>query len=114
VYAIVRRVPRGRVTTYGAIAAAIPTPAGVRPASYRRIAPRWVGYAMSAAPEAVPWQRVVNARGLVSPRPGFGAALQRSLLAQEGIRFSRQGRIDLGRYGWRPRAASPSLHSPRR
>jgi len=103
VYAIVRRIPRGRVTTYGSIAARIAPPPGVDPLAYRRIRARWVGYAMAAAPENIPWQRVINVRGCVSPRLGFGAAWQRARLRQEGIRFTADGRIDLDRYGWKPR-----------
>jgi methylated-DNA-protein-cysteine methyltransferase-like protein len=103
VYAIVRRIPRGRVTTYGSIAAAIQDPDGIDPLAYRRIRARWVGYAMADAPEDIPWQRVVNALGRISPRPGFGAAWQKALLRREGIRFSRQGRIDLKDHGWTPR-----------
>jgi methylated-DNA-protein-cysteine methyltransferase-like protein len=105
VYAIVKRIPRGRVTTYGTIGAAIPPPAGIDPLAYRRIRARWVGYAMAAAPDELPWQRVVNAAGGISPRPGFSAAWQRRELAREGIRFSRAGRIDLDRFGWSPRRA---------
>ena len=102
VYAIVRRIPHGRVTTYGSIAARIAPPRGVDPLGYRRIRARWVGYAMAAAPENVPWQRVVNAAGRISPRLGFGAAWQRAKLRQEGIRFRADGRINLDRYGWKP------------
>ncbi len=104
VYSIVRRIPRGRVTTYGSIAARIAPPPGVDPIAYRRIRARWVGYAMAAAPENIPWQRVINARGRISPRLGFGAAWQRARLREEGIRFAADGRIDLDRYGWSPRA----------
>jgi methylated-DNA-protein-cysteine methyltransferase-like protein len=103
VYLIVRRIPRGRVSTYGSIAASIPAPAGIDPLAYRRIRARWVGYAMASAPEGIPWQRVVNALGRVSPRPGFGAAWQMGRLTREGIRFTRQGGIDLKKYGWAPR-----------
>jgi len=106
VYAIVRRVPRGRVTTYGSIAASIPAPAGIDPLAYRRIRARWVGYAMASSSEAIPWQRVVNALGRISPRPGFGAAWQKAKLSREGIRFSRQGCIDLKKYGWAPRRST--------
>ena len=91
------------MTTYGAIAQAIPTPNEIDSLAYRRIRARWVGYAMAAAPESVPWQRVVNAAGRISPRPGFGAARQRAELACEGVRFTQQGRIDLTKYGWFPR-----------
>ncbi len=96
IHAVVRRIPRGRVASYGQVARL----AGL--ASHARL----VGYAMAALPDGtrVPWQRVVNAQGRVSPRatPGYDA-LQRALLEREGVRFEAQGRIDLGRYGWRPR-----------
>jgi len=103
----VRRIPRGRVTTYGSIAASIPAPSGIDPLAYRRIRARWVGYAMASAPDGIPWQRVVNALGRISPRPGFGAARQKAQLSWEGIRFSRQGRINLKKYGWAPRRSAP-------
>ena len=103
VYAIVRRIPRGRVTTYGSIAARLAPPLGVDPLAYRRIRARWVGYAMAAAPENIPWQRVINAAGRISPRLGFGAAWQRAKLRREGVRFRADGRINLDRYGWTPR-----------
>ncbi len=104
VYALVRRIPRGRVMTYGAIAALIPTPPGVAADSYRRVRARWVGYAMARCPEAIPWQRVVNAQGRVSRRPGHGPYVQRWLLRREGVRFARGDRILLERYAWQPTA----------
>jgi methylated-DNA-protein-cysteine methyltransferase-like protein len=106
VYDLVRRIPRGRVTTYGAIAARIHCPSWIDPLAYRRIRARWVGYAMACAPEKIPWQRVINAAGRTSARPGFGVPWQRARLRQEGIRFLKDGRIDLGRYGWTPRFRS--------
>jgi len=57
-----------------------------------------VGAAMAKCPEAVPWQRVINAQGAISPRPG--AEHQRRLLEEEGVQFDAQGRIDFGKYGW--------------
>jgi len=97
IHAVVRRIPRGRVATYGQVAAL----AGLGGHA------RQVGYALhTLGPDSnVPWQRVVNARGEVSPRrmPGWDA-LQRVLLAREGIGFDARGRIDLARQGWRPRA----------
>lgn len=92
VYAAVRRIPRGKVTTYGRIAAMI-----------ERCTPRMVGYALAASgPEQkLPWQRVVNASGRISAHgDGAGSLVQRELLEREGVRFDRTGRIDLGRYGW--------------
>jgi methylated-DNA-protein-cysteine methyltransferase-like protein len=64
---------------------------------------RQVGYAMHALPDgtAVPWHRVVNAKGEISRRKsGSGALVQRVLLEREGVRFTGRGRIDLERFGW--------------
>jgi len=97
IHAVVRRIPRGRVATYGQVAQL----AGLSGHA------RQVGYALHALSEGspVPWQRVVNARGEVSPRrmPGW-VGLQRALLEREGIDFDARGRIDLSRRIWRPRA----------
>jgi methylated-DNA-protein-cysteine methyltransferase-like protein len=93
IYAAVRRVPRGRVSTYGHIARLARLPGHARQ----------VGYAMHALPAAtgVPWQRIVNAKGEISRRSrGDGELTQRILLEREGVRFSARGRIDLARYGW--------------
>ncbi len=96
IYSMVKRIPRGRVATYGQIAAL----AGLAGHA------RQVGYALNALPdgEPVPWHRVINARGEVSRRsePGW-EALQRRLLEAEGVSFDARGRVPLGRFGWRPR-----------
>lgn len=96
IWRIVSRIPRGRVATYGQVAEL----AGLQRAARR------AGYAMHALPHGtrVPWQRVVNARGELSARsdPG-GELVQRALLEREGIAFDARGRIDLARFGWRPR-----------
>ncbi|HEX2190543.1 MAG TPA: MGMT family protein [Longimicrobiaceae bacterium] len=97
VYAVVRRIPRGRVATYGQVAAL----AGL-PGQARR-----VGYALAALPggSAVPWHRVVNAQGRISARgtdPG-SVLPQRFRLEEEGVGFDEGGRIPLERFGWRPR-----------
>ncbi len=104
-YDLVRAVPPGRVMTYGAIAACLEPPPHVARAAYVRIGPRWVGYALARCPEDVPWHRVVNARGGISPRPGHGPHVQRALLLQEGVAFEKDGRIDLQRWAWSPDAA---------
>ena len=97
IYAAVRRIPRGRIATYGQIAEL----AGLGGHA------RQVGYALRAldADDALPWHRVLNAQGSVSPRaePG-GDRVQHALLEREGIRFDERGRADLDRFGWRPRA----------
>jgi methylated-DNA-protein-cysteine methyltransferase related protein len=91
IYAIVRRVPKGRVVTYGQIARALGSPR----------AARTVGWAMRACPANVPWHRVVNARGQVSLRPTSGYHEQTARLKVEGVRFDRADRIDLLKYGWK-------------
>lgn len=96
IYDTVRRIPRGRVATYGQVAAL----AGLAGHA------RQVGYALHALPDGstVPWQRVINARGEISLRRVPGAGLtQRMLLEKEGVRFDARGRIALARYRWVPR-----------
>jgi methylated-DNA-protein-cysteine methyltransferase related protein len=88
------------VATYGQIAALLPPPGAMDPKAYLAFGPRWVGGAMAACPEDVPWQRVINAQGRISPRPG--ALDQRVLLEEEGIRFDEAARIDLKKYRWEP------------
>ncbi len=100
VYEIVRQIPAGRVTTYGQIAGMLLPPAGVDPAAYERLSPRWVGTAMAQCPDDVPWQRVINSQGKVSHRPGYGPLVQRKLLEQEGVVFDEKERVDLKKYGW--------------
>lgn len=99
VWKIVRQVPRGRVVTYGQIARMIPLPPEVSPEEYATFGARWVGGAMADSPDGVPWQRVINAQGKISRRPG--ADLQRRLLEEEGIPFNND-KIDLKKYQWRP------------
>ena len=97
IYAVIRRVPRGRVATYGQIA----TLAGLKGHA------RQVGYALHALPagSAVPWHRVINAKGEVSRRSQFGDEVrQRMLLEAEDVEFDWRGRVSLRQYRWRPRA----------
>ena len=89
IYAEVRRIPHGRVSTYGGIA--------------RRLgacSARQVGYAMAALPvgSSVPWHRVINHKGEISLREGAGR--QRKLLEAEGVGFDDQGRVNLSQVGW--------------
>ena len=101
-------IPLGRVASYGQIAGLLRPPAGVDPKAYLAFGPRWVGGAMAACPEDVPWQRVVNVRGQISPRPG--AEGQRTLLEEEGIQFDDRLRIDLKKYRWEPDEAWCCAH----
>jgi methylated-DNA-protein-cysteine methyltransferase-like protein len=98
VWEITRKIPRGRVATYGQIAKMIPPPNGVELEGYKAFAPRWVGGAMANCPDDVPWQRVINSKGEISERAG--AERQRILLEEEGVEFDAKGRIDLKKYGW--------------
>ncbi len=98
VWEIVRQIPSGRVTSYGQIAAMIPPPDGMDPKSYDAFAARWVGGAMAACPNDVPWQRVINSQGKLSLRAG--AEQQRELLIDEGVFFNERGRVDFKRFGW--------------
>src|SRR6266852_7059212 len=91
IYAVVKRIPRGRVATYGQVA----TLAGLDGHA------RQVGYAMHDLPpdSGVPWHRVINARGEISPRSGGDShELQRMLLEAEGVEFDLAGRIELARF----------------
>ncbi len=89
---VVRRIPPGKVATYGQIARLLGVPH----------AARTVGWALRAVPEGsdVPWQRVINFRGAISLATGQGADLQRALLEEEGVVFDAQGCVDLKLYGW--------------
>jgi methylated-DNA-protein-cysteine methyltransferase related protein len=98
VWDVVRGIPRGRVATYGHVARLVPLPSGVDPDTYRAFGARWVGSALAACPDDVPWQRVLNAKGEISLRAG--AEHQRRLLEAEGVAFDAKGRVDLARFGW--------------
>ena len=100
IWSQVRRIPRGRVATYGQVASLAGLPGHARQ----------VGYALSALPHGsrVPWQRVLNARGEVSARAGdTDQGLQRALLEAEGVAFHASGRVDLERFRWQPRVRGP-------
>jgi methylated-DNA-protein-cysteine methyltransferase-like protein len=108
IYAAVRRVPRGRVATYGQIAQVAGLPGRARQ----------VGYALNAltAESNLPWQRIVNSAGRISLRSEPGADhLQRILLESEGVTFDDSGRISLDEFQWRPRpsAKNKSKRKPR-
>jgi len=100
VWNLVRQIPRGKVAAYGQIALMLPPPNGVEFEAYKAFGPRWVGGAMAACPDDVPWQRVINSQGKISPRPG-GAEKQRQLLEQEGVEFDAKVRVDFKKYGWK-------------
>ena len=99
VWRLVAAIPRGRVATYGQLAALL---------GHARAA-RAVGVAMRHCPPGVPWHRVVNARGGISVRGNLsGMVTQRIRLEQEGVAL-RSGRVSLARYRWRGPARAPLL-----
>ncbi len=116
IYAVVRRIPRGRVATYGQVAELAGIPGGARVA----------GAAMKTSTPAdqLPWQRVIGKagtlRGRIAIHDPVGAAIQRELLAQEGIAVGDTGLVALDVYGWLPttegriRGGSGRGASPRR
>jgi methylated-DNA-protein-cysteine methyltransferase related protein len=99
VWDIVRRIPTGKVASYGQIARMLPPPEGMDEKGYRAFGPRWVGGAMAACPPDVPWQRVINSKGEISTRPG--AEEQRRLLEEEGVDFDDRGRVNFDIFGWK-------------
>ncbi len=104
VYRLVKKIPRGRVTTYGELAKALRLPGGARA----------VGYAMAACPNGrgIPWHRVVGSGGrFLMPEPH--ASLQRRLLETEGVAIEGRG-LDLKLYGWAPKKARPAKRKTKR
>jgi methylated-DNA-protein-cysteine methyltransferase-like protein len=91
IYRLVKQVPPGHVCSYGCLGRKVGCSA------------RTVGFALSALPPQndVPWQRIVNSRGMISPRSDGGSnLLQRDLLEIEGVAFDETNRIDLKVHGW--------------
>lgn len=101
VWAIVRRIPAGKVSTYGAVARLLPPLPGIQAQDLEAFGARWVGGAMAACPPDVPWQRVVNAQGKISLSNPVARQRQRTLLEEEGVEFDEKGRINLSRFGWK-------------
>lgn len=106
-YRVVRRIPRGRVTTYGVIAALAGHPRSAR----------HVGFALAALKDPdgssrVPWQRVLGSRprnrAAVTIKDPISGAIQRALLESEGVTFDTRGNVSLDRFGW----AGPGAKKP--
>ena len=91
---LIAEIPRGRVATYGQIAAC----AGNHRAS-RQVA--WLLHS-SSRKDNLPWHRVINSRGGISLPAGGGFEEQKMLLESEGIALDRKGRVSLSRYLWNP------------
>jgi methylated-DNA-protein-cysteine methyltransferase-like protein len=100
IYEAARRIPCGRVATYGQIAELAGLPGHARQ----------VGYALYSLREGqrVPWHRVVNARGAISPRGDLHSEkVQRAMLEQEGVVFNERGEIPLARFRWKVGDSAP-------
>ena len=98
IYEVVYKIPKGKVATYGQVAAL---------AGFKATEARQVGYALAALSEhsAIPWHRVINAKGTIALKGGPDAT-QRIRLEKEGVKFGAGGKIDLKRFGWTPEEES--------
>ncbi|MBT3273819.1 MAG: DNA methyltransferase [Spirochaetales bacterium] len=91
---IIKSIPVGKVTTYGGAAAAAGNHRGARGVV-------WI-LNSSSRREKLPWHRVINSKGTISLKPGYGFELQKQLLESEGIRVSQNGAVSLKDYLWLP------------
>jgi methylated-DNA-protein-cysteine methyltransferase-like protein len=98
VYKLVKKIPKGRVMTYGQIAEILG----------EGYTARTVGYVMHGADaERLPWQRVINAQGKCSTgKITLPTNLQQAILESEGVKFDKNGRCDLNVALWSPRSAA--------
>jgi methylated-DNA-protein-cysteine methyltransferase-like protein len=94
---VIRAIPRGKVATYGLVAALAGSPLGARQVVR-------VLHALSRK-ERLPWHRVINSRGSISLPRGAGFEKQRALLRSEGVAVTERGRVDFDRFLWKPRLA---------
>ena len=109
-YAVIRRIPRTHVATYGQVAELAGLPGGARVAA--------AALKVSKPSDQLPWQRVIGkaskTRGRIAIHDPVGAAIQRQLLEEEGVVIGETGLVDLGEYGWLPTGESDRAASPRR
>ncbi len=103
VYEIVRRIPPGRVMTYGQLAELLG----------EGYTARTIGFVMHSAEETDPWQRVINAQGACSTgRVLLPPDKQQRMLEEEGVAFDARGRCDLGVYRWTPEEFASDEDAP--
>lgn len=93
VVTVIRSIPRGRVLSYGGVAAAAGSPRSAR-------AVAWILHSSSRA-QRLPWHRVVGRDGRISLSPEAGGNLQRARLSAEGVTFDREGRLDMRRFSYK-------------
>jgi methylated-DNA-protein-cysteine methyltransferase-like protein len=91
---IIKRIPKGKVATYGQIAALAGSPLAARQVV-------WILHS-SSRKDKLPWHRIINSSGRISLKPGQGFEEQRALLAREGVKFSKNDDVDLEKYQWNP------------
>jgi methylated-DNA-protein-cysteine methyltransferase-like protein len=91
---IIRQIPRGKVATYGQIAALAGNPRAARQVV-------WI-LNSSSQKDKLPWHRVVNRKGQISLKPGQGYEIQKALLQEEGVRFDDNYKINFDRHLWSP------------
>jgi len=97
VKAILKQIPRGKVATYGQIAALAGNPRAAR--QVVRI------LHSSTKKDKLPWHRVVNTQRKIGLRPGSGYELQQAMLKKEGVKFGIGDRINFERFQWKPRSS---------
>ena len=91
---IVKKIPRGKVATYGQVAAYAGNPRAARQVV-------WILHT-SSSKDRLPWHRVINREGRISLKPNHGYEIQKELLRKEGIKFDKNDTIDFDRYLWTP------------
>jgi len=90
----IKKIPRGKVATYGQIAAVAGNPRAARLVV-------WL-LNSSSQKDKLPWHRVVNSKGQISLKPGHGYEIQKVMLLKEGVKFDDKEIIDFDRFLWIP------------
>jgi len=90
---VIKKIPKGKVASYGQIAALAGNPQAAR--QVVRV------LNSSSKKDKLPWHRVINGKGRISLEPGFGYEEQKRLLLKDGVKFDKSGTVDFARFGWR-------------
>jgi methylated-DNA-protein-cysteine methyltransferase-like protein len=91
---VIKKIPRGKVATYGQIATCAGNPRAARLVI-------WVLNSTSQK-DKLHWHRVINGKGKISLKPGHGYEIQKGMLQKEGVEFDEKDSIDFDRYLWTP------------